>query len=72
MEEILAEGNASTNPQQQTVDGKNGHREGKEPVFNKLQTKALQEAMYHSAESNHLGKTERMFFFLLGHSRYDE
>ncbi|KAF7383074.1 hypothetical protein HZH68_014923 [Vespula germanica] len=57
LEEILAEGNASTNPQQQTVDGKNGHREGKEPVFNKLQTKALQEAMYHSAESNHLDIT---------------
>ncbi|XP_014603774.1 PREDICTED: ankyrin repeat and BTB/POZ domain-containing protein BTBD11 isoform X1 [Polistes canadensis] len=57
LEEILAEGNASTNPQQQTVDGKNGHREGKEPVFNKLQTKALQEAMYHSSESNHLDIT---------------
>ncbi|XP_046828294.1 ankyrin repeat and BTB/POZ domain-containing protein BTBD11 isoform X3 [Vespa crabro] len=57
LEEILAEGNASTNPQQQTVDGKSGHREGKEPVFNKLQTKALQEAMYHSAESNHLDIT---------------
>lgn len=63
LEEILAEGNASTNPQQQTVDGKNGHREGKEPVFNKLQTKALQEAMYHSAESNHLGDNEQLFFY---------
>ncbi|KAK2581600.1 hypothetical protein KPH14_002107 [Odynerus spinipes] len=57
LEEILAEGNAGTNPQQQTVDGKGSHREGKEPVFNKLQTKALQEAMYHSAESNHLDIT---------------
>jgi len=57
LEEILAEGNAGTNPQQQTAaEGKGTRREGKEPVFNKIQTKALQEAMYHSAESNHLGK----------------
>jgi len=55
LEEILAEGNAG-NPQQQTVEGRGTRREGKEPVFNKIQTKALQEAMYHSAESNHLGK----------------
>lgn len=57
LEEILAEGSAGTSPQQQTVDGRGNRREGKEPVFNKVQTKALQEAMYHSAESNHLGKT---------------
>lgn len=55
LEEILAEGNAGTNSQQQTAEGR-ARREGKEPVFNKIQTKALQEAMYHSAESNHLGK----------------
>lgn len=55
LEEILAEGNAATNSQQ-NADGRRPHREGKETVFNKIQTKALQEAMYHSAESNHLGK----------------
>ncbi|XP_071862841.1 ankyrin repeat and BTB/POZ domain-containing protein 2 isoform X1 [Bombus fervidus] len=57
LEEILAEGSAGTSPQQQTVDGRGNRREGKEPVFNKVQTKALQEAMYHSAESNHLDIT---------------
>lgn len=57
LEEILAEGNAGTNPQQQIAEGRGARREGKEPVFNKIQTKALQEAMYHTAESNHLGKT---------------
>ncbi|XP_017789110.1 PREDICTED: ankyrin repeat and BTB/POZ domain-containing protein 2 [Habropoda laboriosa] len=57
LEEILAEGSAGTSPQQQTVDGRANRREGKEPVFNKIQTKALQEAMYHSAESNHLDIT---------------
>ncbi|KAK1121680.1 hypothetical protein K0M31_009991 [Melipona bicolor] len=57
LEEILAEGSAGASPQQQTVDGRGNRREGKEPVFNKVQTKALQEAMYHSAESNHLDIT---------------
>ncbi|XP_067214828.1 ankyrin repeat and BTB/POZ domain-containing protein 2 isoform X3 [Linepithema humile] len=57
LEEILAEGNAGSNPQQQTAEGRGARREGKEPVFNKIQTKALQEAMYHSAESNHLDIT---------------
>lgn len=57
LEEILAEGSANTSPQQQTVDGRGNRKEGKEPVFNKVQNKALQEAMYHSAESNHLGNT---------------
>ncbi|XP_076179196.1 ankyrin repeat and BTB/POZ domain-containing protein 2 isoform X2 [Ptiloglossa arizonensis] len=57
LEEILAEGSAGTSPQQQTADGRGNRREGKEPVFNKVQTKALQEAMYHSAESNHLDIT---------------
>ncbi|XP_024867395.1 ankyrin repeat and BTB/POZ domain-containing protein BTBD11 isoform X1 [Temnothorax curvispinosus] len=56
LEEILAEGNAG-NSQQQTAEGRGARREGKEPVFNKIQTKALQEAMYHSAESNHLDIT---------------
>ena len=56
LEEILAEGNSSGTCQQQLAADIKGHeREGKEPVFNKLQMKALQEAMYHSAESNHLG-----------------
>ena len=58
LEEILAEGSAGASAQQQTVDGRGNRREGKEPVFNKVQTKALQEAMYHSAESNHLGKAK--------------
>lgn len=62
LEEILAEGNAGNNSQQQTAEGRGARREGKEPVFNKIQTKALQEAMYHSAESNHLGK--KMIEFL--------
>ncbi|XP_014468414.1 PREDICTED: ankyrin repeat and BTB/POZ domain-containing protein BTBD11 isoform X2 [Dinoponera quadriceps] len=58
LEEILAEGNAGANSsQQQTAEGRGDRREGKEPVFNKVQTKALQEAMYHSAESNHLDIT---------------
>ncbi|EZA49690.1 hypothetical protein DMN91_012768 [Ooceraea biroi] len=57
LEEILAEGNAGANPQQQTAEGRGARREGKEPVFSKIQTKALQEAMYHSAESNHLDIT---------------
>ncbi|KAK9294137.1 hypothetical protein QLX08_011128 [Tetragonisca angustula] len=57
LEEILAEGSAGASAQQQTVDGRGNRREGKEPVFNKVQTKALQEAMYHSAESNHLDIT---------------
>ncbi|KZC03866.1 Ankyrin repeat and BTB/POZ domain-containing protein 2 [Dufourea novaeangliae] len=57
LEEILAEGSAVSSPQQQTVDARGNRREGKEPVFNKVQTKALQEAMYHSAESNHLDIT---------------
>ncbi|XP_011871455.1 PREDICTED: ankyrin repeat and BTB/POZ domain-containing protein BTBD11 isoform X4 [Vollenhovia emeryi] len=57
LEEILAEGNAGNNSQQQTAEGRGARREGKEPVFNKIQTKALQEAMYHSAESNHLDIT---------------
>ncbi|XP_076749246.1 ankyrin repeat and BTB/POZ domain-containing protein 2 isoform X1 [Xylocopa sonorina] len=57
LEEILAEGSAGSSPQQQTVDGRGNRREGKEPVFSKVQTKALQEAMYHSAESNHLDIT---------------
>ncbi|XP_050466894.1 ankyrin repeat and BTB/POZ domain-containing protein BTBD11 isoform X2 [Cataglyphis hispanica] len=57
LEEILAEGNAGTNSQQQIAEGRGARREGKEPVFNKIQTKALQEAMYHSAESNHLDIT---------------
>lgn len=56
LEEILAEGNAGNNSQQQTAEARGARREGKEPVFNKIQTKALQEAMYHSAESNHLGE----------------
>ncbi|XP_012054233.1 PREDICTED: ankyrin repeat and BTB/POZ domain-containing protein BTBD11 [Atta cephalotes] len=57
LEEILAEGNAGNNSQQQTAEARGARREGKEPVFNKIQTKALQEAMYHSAESNHLDIT---------------
>ncbi|XP_036146074.1 ankyrin repeat and BTB/POZ domain-containing protein BTBD11 isoform X2 [Monomorium pharaonis] len=56
LEEILAEGNAGNNSQQ-TAEERGARREGKEPVFNKIQTKALQEAMYHSAESNHLDIT---------------
>ncbi|XP_043268574.1 ankyrin repeat and BTB/POZ domain-containing protein 2 isoform X3 [Venturia canescens] len=59
LEEILAEGNAGTSQQQQhqPSDGRGTRKEGKEPVFNKSQSKALQEAMYHSAESNHLDIT---------------
>ncbi|XP_011298194.1 ankyrin repeat and BTB/POZ domain-containing protein BTBD11 isoform X2 [Fopius arisanus] len=62
LEEILAEGNSNTgqyqsNIQQQSLDGRSGRKEEKEPVFNKNQNKALHEAMYHSAESNHLDIT---------------
>ncbi|XP_063980127.1 ankyrin repeat and BTB/POZ domain-containing protein 3 isoform X1 [Diachasmimorpha longicaudata] len=60
LEEILAEGNPGSGQhqtQQQSLDGRSGRKEGKEPVFNKTQSKALQEAMYHSAESNHLDIT---------------
>ncbi|XP_015588276.1 ankyrin repeat and BTB/POZ domain-containing protein 2 isoform X2 [Cephus cinctus] len=55
LEEILAEGNSTG--QQLTAEGRGNRREGKEPVFSKAQAKALQEAMYHSAESNHLDIT---------------
>ncbi|KAG7196598.1 hypothetical protein KM043_013088 [Ampulex compressa] len=57
LEEILAEGSAGSSLQPQAADGRGNHREGKEPVFNKVQMKALQEAMYHSAETNHLDIT---------------
>ena len=63
LEEILAEGNAGTSQQQQqqqTSESRGARKEGKEPVFNKTQSKALQEAMYHSAESNHLGAYSRL------------
>lgn len=56
LEEILAEGNASTVPQH-AVDSRANQRDGNESVFSKAQMKALQEAMYHSAESNHLDIT---------------
>ncbi|XP_008547704.2 ankyrin repeat and BTB/POZ domain-containing protein 3 [Microplitis demolitor] len=52
LEEILAEGNPGVPAQMD----KRGFKD-KEPVFNKAQNKALQEAMYHSAESNHLDIT---------------
>ncbi|XP_012267790.2 ankyrin repeat and BTB/POZ domain-containing protein BTBD11 isoform X3 [Athalia rosae] len=55
LEEILAEGNAGQ--QQQTAEGRGGRRDARDPVFSKSQTKTLQEAMYHSAESNHLDIT---------------
>lgn len=60
LEEILAEGNSGIGQQslQYSLDGREKDKtEGKEPVFNKAQSKALQEAMYHSAESNHLDIT---------------
>ncbi|XP_044011583.1 ankyrin repeat and BTB/POZ domain-containing protein 2 isoform X1 [Aphidius gifuensis] len=64
LEEILAEGNPGTS-QKPTInnkhsqDIKNGNKncENNDIVFNKNQTKSLQEAMYHSAESNHLDIT---------------
>ncbi|NP_001135439.1 ankyrin repeat and BTB (POZ) domain containing 2 [Nasonia vitripennis] len=56
LEEILAEGNAGTVPQH-AVDSRANQRDGNESVFSKVQMKALQEAMYHSAESNHLDIT---------------
>jgi ankyrin repeat/BTB/POZ domain-containing protein 2 len=54
LEEILAEGNSGTS-QLSGTDGRGNPRDGSEPVFSKAQSKALQEAMYHSVESNHLG-----------------
>ncbi|XP_066592813.1 ankyrin repeat and BTB/POZ domain-containing protein 2 isoform X2 [Prorops nasuta] len=57
LEEILAEGSAGATSQPLIGDNRSTQRETKEAVFNKAQTKALQEAMYHSAESNHLDIT---------------
>lgn len=61
LEEILAEGNAG-NVQQQSIEERDNRREGKEPVFSKTQMKTLQEAMYHSAESCHLGNLYIYFY----------
>ncbi|XP_034948548.1 ankyrin repeat and BTB/POZ domain-containing protein 2 isoform X2 [Chelonus insularis] len=60
LEEILAEGNPGISPYQhyqQLPENQGSYQENKEPVFNKTQSKTLQEAMYHSAESNHLDIT---------------
>ncbi|XP_011500686.1 PREDICTED: ankyrin repeat and BTB/POZ domain-containing protein 2 isoform X2 [Ceratosolen solmsi marchali] len=56
LEEILAEGNSGT-VQQHGLDDRGSQRDGNEPVFSKVQNKALQEAMYHSVECNHLDIT---------------
>lgn len=48
LEEMLAEGDSSNRP--------GGERQNEAPpTLNKTQIKSLQEAMYHSAENNHLG-----------------
>ena len=50
LEEILAEGSPANQPAQSS-------RDVNEPVFTKAQNKALQEAIYHSVESDHLDIT---------------
>lgn len=61
LEEILAEGNSAGNVQQPlAAEARSQERENKEFTFNKVQMKALQEAMYHSVESNHLGECRDM------------
>ncbi|XP_046487314.1 ankyrin repeat and BTB/POZ domain-containing protein 2 isoform X1 [Neodiprion pinetum] len=56
LEEILAEGNAGV--QQHTAEGQGErNRDANGPAFSKSQIKMLQEAMYHSVESNHLAIT---------------
>lgn len=55
LEEMLAEGDGNTRT---AIDRQNDAP----PTLNKTQIKCLQEAMYHSAENNHLGS---LFIFLI-------
>lgn len=60
LEEMLAEGAGTTISQKHELANANPNTT---PHFSKAQIKALQEAMYHSAENNHLGKIFIRFFF---------
>lgn len=51
LEEMLAEGDSTS----RTAVERN-HSTDSAPALNKTQIKSLQEAMYHSAENNHLGR----------------
>lgn len=59
LEEMLAEG-AGTVTQKDTMNP----AANATAQFSKAQIKALQEAMYHSAENNHLGKITVIFDYL--------
>ena len=56
LEEMLAEGDGNTRaPIERQPEAP--------PTLNKTQIKSLQEAMYHSAENNHLGKFNSLNIF---------
>lgn len=62
LEEMLAEGNLAHNVQPKSLlcnlgTPKSSSSTTASPQFSKTQIKALQEAMYHSAENNHLDIT---------------
>lgn len=61
LEEMLAEGAGTTISQKNDLANTNSNTA---PHFSKAQIKALQEAMYHSAENNHLGKIFFQFLSL--------
>lgn len=60
LEEMLAEGAGTTVNHKETQVS---HAANATAQFSKAQIKALQEAMYHSAENNHLGKIKTSLKF---------
>lgn len=58
LEEMLAEGDTG-NSRAGGGNGSDRSGESATPSLNKTQIKCLQEAMYHSAENNHLGKSNK-------------
>lgn len=62
LEEMLAEGDGSS----RSGGGIDRSCESATPALNKTQIKCLQEAMYHSAENNHLGNFSIFLFGTIG------